>query len=100
MEITRRRLVVTGAAALLCAPAIVRVASLMPVKVQPTSDDLIKAMLDEIFERTGRELQRAFEDALFYGTGTVKVGGLHDFTITAMPNQINFGAAHSLEPRG
>ena len=53
--ITSRRSFITGLAALIAAPAVVRYASLMPVKAMPSVEDLnalLKARMDEAYRIT------------------------------------------------
>lgn len=73
-----RRSFLTGLTAAFAAPAIVRAASLMPVKSMPPADvlDLLKARVDAAYALT-----RAHIEAALYGTGTVQTypGGLSAF---------------------
>jgi hypothetical protein len=75
--ITSRRSFITGLAALVAAPAIVRAASLMPVKAMPTAEELYRLRMDEAYRITRENLSRSLYGDLVSATRRAFVPRLH-----------------------
>lgn len=74
IELPRRRFI-TGIAAVICAPAIVRAASLMPVKAyrKPFTAADFRRILHEVFAEKQAAFVKDVEDGLLYGRGPYRI---------------------------
>lgn len=89
--ITRRRIFVGAAASLLCAPAIVRVANLMPVRRLPFPyGPQYAGFVDRLF-------LHSIEGRLRAGRTIVEVGG-HKIPVESARQTVAFAQAHGFLP--
>lgn len=67
-----RRRFLTGLVGLIAAPAVIRVADLMPIKAVPrqwTMEEIMEEIRRRAVERIAADYRRALDDMLLYGRG-------------------------------